>query len=157
MRETSNPWAVNPSTPPEPEPMLPSSSPPSFLAIQKQQLDQGKAPAKAKKSLLQIQEEEQARQQEEDFMKWWAAEEERIKAESATVQESAEGDKKAKRSRRKPPFKGTMGKGGPTGTSASSETAQASSSPASGSESKPQSSKNRRPRGRQSSAQAQQL
>ncbi|KLO18230.1 hypothetical protein SCHPADRAFT_820098 [Schizopora paradoxa] len=152
--ETSNPWAVTPSTPPEPEPMLPSSSPPSFLAIQKQQLDQGKAPAKAKKSLLQIQEEEQARQQEEDFMKWWAAEEERIKAESATLQESGEVDKKAKRSRRKPPFKGTMSKSGPA---ALGETAQISSSAALGGESKPQSSKNRRPRGRQSSAQAQQL
>ena len=49
--------------------------------------------------LLLDREEAQARREEAEFMRWWAAEEERIKAESAVVQEGAEGDKKAKRSR----------------------------------------------------------
>ncbi len=44
-------------------------------------------------------------------MKWWAAEEERMKAESSMMPEGVEGDKRSKRSRKKPPFKGTMSKG----------------------------------------------
>lgn len=158
--ETSSAWAVNPSTPPEPEPvMTPSASPPSFLAIQQQQIDQGKAPGKAKKSLREIQEEEQARQQEEDFMKWWAAEEERMKAESSMMPEGAEGDKRSKRSRKKPPFKGTMSKGsGVPQVQVKDVVPEASTSTTSGGESKLQGSKqSRRPRGRLSNPQAQQL
>ncbi|KAH9893273.1 hypothetical protein C8Q73DRAFT_791145 [Cubamyces lactineus] len=57
----------------------------SFAAIQLSQLEQDVAPAKDKRSLVEIQEEERARQVEEDFLRWWAAEEARLKEEQAAL------------------------------------------------------------------------
>ncbi|KIJ35076.1 hypothetical protein M422DRAFT_233046 [Sphaerobolus stellatus SS14] len=54
----------------------------SFAAIQQQQLELGRQPAKEKRTLKEIQEEERAKQEEEDFLRWWAAEEERLREEA---------------------------------------------------------------------------
>lgn len=94
-----NPWTLAPPAfPSSPHTQTrdnASSSPPSFLAIQKQQL-QSVNSTKQKKSLLEIQDEErtrkaqeeeaaQARLVEEEFMRWWTAEEERIRRETQAV------------------------------------------------------------------------
>ncbi|KAJ8474411.1 hypothetical protein ONZ51_g7236 [Trametes cubensis] len=57
----------------------------SFAAIQLSQLEQDVAPAKDKRSLVEIQEEERARRVEEDFLRWWAVEEARLKEEQAAL------------------------------------------------------------------------
>lgn len=78
-------------TPPPVQPVQPvvrassSNSAVSFAAIQLSQLEQDAAPAKDRRTLVEIQEEERARQVEDDFLRWWTAEEERLKEEQAAV------------------------------------------------------------------------
>ncbi|KAI0369776.1 hypothetical protein BV20DRAFT_996250 [Pilatotrama ljubarskyi] len=75
-------------TPPPVRPVVqPSSSGSamSFAAIQLSQLEQDLAPAKDKRSLVEIQEEERARQVEQDFLRWWAEEEARVREEQAAM------------------------------------------------------------------------
>ncbi|THH07852.1 hypothetical protein EW145_g3098 [Phellinidium pouzarii] len=120
---SGNAWVAAPvSVVPEPNASS-STSPPSFLAIQQQQRDQGTVPTKAK-SLREIQDEEQARQEAEkarleeaEFMKWWAAEEDRIRREtqaqpgppvSVAGSSSGKGGRKAKNAKKKALRKGVL-------------------------------------------------
>ncbi|RPD64492.1 hypothetical protein L226DRAFT_506238 [Lentinus tigrinus ALCF2SS1-7] len=107
------------------QPVVQSSAAPgsvmSFAAIQLSQAQQDVAPAKDKRSLVEIQEEERARQAEEDFLRWWAAEEERLKAEElATAALLAGPPAKKSKKPRGPPKGRTAGlpqpaQGGPGG------------------------------------------
>ncbi|OJT15368.1 BTB/POZ domain-containing protein 1 [Trametes pubescens] len=100
-------------TPPPVQPVQPvvrassSSSAVSFAAIQLSQLEQDVAPAKDRRTLVEIQEEERARQVEDDFLRWWTAEEERLKEEQAAVAALVSGrpqkTKKARAPKGKPP------------------------------------------------------
>ncbi|KAI0326994.1 hypothetical protein GY45DRAFT_1328251 [Cubamyces sp. BRFM 1775] len=96
-------------TPPPVQPVVqsfstgstPSKGAVSFAAIQLSQLEQDVAPAKDKRSLVEIQEEERARQVEEDFLRWWAAEEARLKEEQAAALGGVERPQKSRKP--KPP------------------------------------------------------
>lgn len=105
-------------TPPPVQPVQPvvratsSGSAISFAAIQLSQLEQDVAPAKDRRTLVEIQEEERARQVEEDFLRWWTAEEARLKEEQAAVAALVSGTpspqrpRKSRAPRGKPPAAG---------------------------------------------------
>ncbi|CCM05597.1 uncharacterized protein FIBRA_07825 [Fibroporia radiculosa] len=81
----------------------------SFTAIQLSQQEQGTAPVKDKRSLVEIQEEERSRQVEEDFLRWWAAEEARLQAEEQASRQPPrfQKTKKPKNEKGKPSVSGT--------------------------------------------------
>lgn len=87
-----------------------SNSAVSFAAIQLSQLEQDAAPAKDRRTLVEIQEEERARQVEDDFLRWWTAEEERLREEQAAVAALVSGKpqkpKKVRAPKGKPPAPG---------------------------------------------------
>ncbi|KAI0761814.1 hypothetical protein BD413DRAFT_495525 [Trametes elegans] len=110
-------------TPPPVQPVVQSSaggsgsgsgsSAMSFAAIQLSQLEQDVAPAKDKRSLVDIQEEERARQVEEDFLRWWAAEEARVREEEQAALAALVQDRPPARPKKPRAPKGSKPAGSP--------------------------------------------